>query len=99
MAVPVQQHIDGIPKGYEKLSVTASAQSLTVPSNTNRALLRLEDAKVRYRDDGTSPTASEGMPLEIGDTLEINGETNLEKFEAIRTGASSGTLYILYYLV
>ncbi|HVL65731.1 MAG TPA: hypothetical protein VM364_00585 [Vicinamibacterales bacterium] len=52
---------------------------------------RLETAQVRYWTSAT-PTASDGILLEVGDTIVIRGTSNLETFRAIRTGATSGKL-------
>ena len=87
----------GEPVGYEKVTVAGTAVGLTIPSDATKALMVLEDAKVRFRDDGTNPTATEGMPLNIDQSLVIESGLSLGKFKAIRTGATSGTLYILYY--
>lgn len=83
--------------GYEKLTVTDTAVSLTVPANANRALMVLETAKIRIRDDETDPTASEGLPLNTNQSFTIDNEKALHAFKAIRTGGTSGVLYILYY--
>ena len=56
------------------------------------ALVTTEVAQVRYRYDGGAPTATVGHLLEIGDRLKLEGSENLNRFRAIRTGASSGTL-------
>ncbi len=89
--------IDGKCVGYEKLTVDNTVKSLTVPTDADRALMVLEDGKIRFRMDGTAPTASEGLPFAINDSYTVMGEFNLANFKAIRTDAASGTLYILYF--
>lgn len=61
------------------------------PSATQSAC-RLETAEIRYTVDGTTPTTTVGVLLEIGDQLVLNGNDTLNNFRAIRTGATSGVL-------
>jgi len=88
---------------YESITVGNTAVGFTAgkiaPSgnvNPVKAFCRLETAQVRFRMDGTDPTSSEGILLEVGETLEITGEKNLRNFRAIRTGSTSGVLKVHY---
>lgn len=54
------------PLGYQQLSVAGTAATLTVPAGTTLAMLAIESNAVRYRDDGTSPTSTVGMPMSVG---------------------------------
>lgn len=56
------------------------------------ATCRLETAEIRVRYDGTAPTATVGMLLEVGDTMTVTGSDVLRNFRAIRTTAVSGVL-------
>src|SRR5579864_6785505 len=50
--------------GYQQLSVTSGAAvSLTVPNGATTAVVSVETAAVRWRDDGTAPTTTVGMPI------------------------------------
>jgi len=49
---------------------------------------------VRWRDDGTAPTASVGMPLPAGTILSYDGD--LSRIRFIETAASAA-LNISYY--
>lgn len=73
----------------------ASAASATL-SYPNFALIRPETGNIRWRDDGTAPTAavSGGFPLNIGETLEYDGR--IDKFQFIAT-AGSATLNCAIY--
>jgi hypothetical protein len=51
------------PAGYEQIASLATATGLTVPTGATMAVIRASGANVRYRDDGTAPTADLGMPL------------------------------------
>jgi hypothetical protein len=88
------------PRGYEKLVVSTTAVTLAaIPSQTAapviRTLIRVTGAGIRYRDDGTNPTASEGFPLGDGDILEYEGPP--QALRLIRSGAADATLFVLYY--
>jgi len=87
---------------YESITVSSSAVGFTssvykTSSHTAQvAFITCEDAQIRYRYDGTNPTASEGHILNSGDTLLIEGLTNIENFRAIRTGASDAKIRVTY---
>ena len=53
---------------------------------------KLETAQIRYRFDGTAPTAAIGALLDVGDVITIRGLAYLRDFRGIRTGASSGVV-------
>lgn len=61
-----------------------------------RAFITCEGANMRFCYDGTAPTATAGHHLDVGDTVEIVGLQNIAAFRAIRTGPTSGTLYVTY---
>jgi hypothetical protein len=68
---------------------------LTVPAGSRFAEIIVDVAGVRYRDDGTAPTASVGMPLSAGAVLEYDGSLSAVQF--IRSGGTDAVLNILYY--
>lgn len=89
--------------GYQQITSLSSAQGLTVPSvdpvsglnvMPTIALITPETNGVRWRDDGTNPTASVGMPLAAGVTLQYDGD--LRKIKFIEQTASA-KLNISYY--
>lgn len=87
---------------YESITVADTAvgigaSTLTLVLVDGVCSGRLETAQVRFRVDGTDPTASEGVLIETGDFVVIRGLGNLTRFKAIRTGGSSGTLKIHCY--
>lgn len=57
-----------VPLGYQQLTSAelAEATLLTIPAGANLAVISVEGAGVRWRDDGTMPTASVGMPIAEG---------------------------------
>ena len=88
--------------GYQQITSLSSAQSLTVPTRDvnglsvkpSIALITPETQAVRWRDDGTAPTASVGMPLAAGVTWQYDGD--LTKIQFIEQTASA-KLNISYY--
>lgn len=80
--------------GYQQITSLSSAAGLTVPAGATMALIAPETKDVRWRDDGTNPTSSVGMPLVVGTTLNYDGDLNKIKF--IETAASAA-INISYY--
>ena len=80
--------------GYQQITSLSSATGLTVPQGATLALIVLETQNVRWRDDGTNPTASVGMPIFVGASLSYDGDFNKIKF--IEETASA-KLNISYY--
>lgn len=88
--------------GYQQITSLSAATGLTVPARTpdglaykpNFALITAETKGVRWRDDGVAPTASVGMPLAAGVTLQYDGD--LSKIKFIEQEASA-ILNISYY--
>jgi len=85
------------PKGYQQLTVSTTAVGLTVPDGARYALMKLNDANLfRWRDDGTDPTSTVGMPLpDQGDEFFYTGK--LKRFRAIRSGGTDAVLNLAYY--
>lgn len=80
--------------GYQQITSLSAATSLSVPTGALIALIQPEVADVRWRDDGTAPTASVGMYLGQGATLPYTGNLNAVQFIQVSAGAK---LNISYY--
>jgi len=88
--------------GYQQITSLSSATGLTVPSRDVQglsckpsiALITPESQAVRWRDDNVNPTASVGMPLAVGVTLQYDGDLTQIKFIE-QTG--SAKINISYY--
>jgi hypothetical protein len=88
--------------GYQQITSLTAAASLTVPqrdlSGLNQrptfALITPLTGNVRWRDDGVAPTASIGMPLAAGVTLQYDGD--LTRIQFIQNGGTA-ELNISYY--
>ena len=92
------------PLGYQQILTAAlsSATHLTLPTLPNGMLvgyivIQCEGAgtdSVRWRDDGTAPTASVGMMLDGGQELDYTGDPTMIQFIV---DAGSPKLNISYY--
>jgi len=88
--------------GYQQITTLTASVGLTIPARAPDglnakpvfALIIAEGAPVRWRDDGTAPTASVGMPLAVGVPLQYDGD--LTKIRFIQQ-STSGILNISYY--
>lgn len=82
------------PLGYQQLTPLATSTALTPPAGATIAFISVETAGVRYRDDGTAPTATVGMPIAAGQQLTYSGNLT-----AVRFIAQSGTpvMDVSYY--
>lgn len=88
--------------GYQQITSLSASTGLTVPARTPDglsakpvlALIVAEGAPVRWRDDGTAPSASVGMPIAVGVPFQYDGD--LTKVRFIQQSASA-ILNISYY--
>lgn len=87
--------LDGrlVPAGYQQLTILGSASALTVPAGTKLTMIQAEAQAVRYRDDGTDPTASVGMVIAAGQTVAYNGNPSAVKIIESTAGAKVNVLY------
>ncbi len=84
---------------YSTLTIAATAVNVlndgtaggTKPALAKSFIGTLESGQVRARGDGTAPTSTEGVLIEIGDTV-ILSESELGTMRFIRTGSVSGVL-------
>ena len=80
--------------GYQQITSLSASTALTVPGGATMALIVSEAQAVRWRDDGTAPTASVGMPLAVGTSLSYDGDLKAIRFIQ---QAASATLNVSYY--
>ena len=76
--------------GYQQITSLSASTKLTVPQKDLNGLAQT----VRWRDDNVAPTASVGMPLAAGVTLQYDGDLSQIRF--IEQTASA-KLNITYY--
>jgi len=88
--------------GYQQITSLSAATSLTVPQTDlnglackpSIAIITAESQGVRWRDDGVAPTATVGMPLASGATLQYDGDLTMIQF--IQQTASA-KINVTYY--
>lgn len=85
--------------GVARLTVSTTPVALpNIPAQATFALIRAKTAAVCFTDDGvTTPTATVGLEILVGETL--NCDSNLTLFKAVRRDATDATLLISYYAV
>lgn len=88
--------LNAIPKGYQQITDLSAAAGLTVPAGARYVILRAEAQDVRWRDDGTDPTATVGQLLKAGDTIAFEYGGNLKAIKFIQAAAGA-TLNASYY--
>jgi hypothetical protein len=77
------------PLGCQQITNLGSATGFaSVPSGATLAVITVEGASVRYRDDGTSPTASVGLLLPIGGPWPYSGSLSAVQFIQTTTSAA-----------
>jgi hypothetical protein len=80
--------------GYQQITLLSASTALTVPLGATLAVIIPESQAVRWRDDGTAPTGSVGMPLAIATTLSYDGDLSRIRFIE---QAASAKLNVSYY--
>lgn len=82
------------PNGFEQITGLNTVKGLTAPDGTKIAMIQADLKDVRWRDDGTVPTAAIGMLLVANDILIYSGNMAAIKFIEV---AASAKLNITYY--
>ncbi len=83
------------PLGYEQITGLSAAKGLTVPAAATVCKIVALTQAVRWRDDGTDPTATVGMPLAVDTELQYGGDLSAIKF--IEQTASA-EINVSYYI-
>lgn len=89
------------PKGFRTLDVSSTAVDLAdatggIPSSATRAIISVATDAIRWRDDGSDPTASVGIYVAANASLEIPSRESILAFKAIRV-TTDAVLNIAYY--
>jgi hypothetical protein len=81
--------------GYEQITGLSSAKALTVPTGTTMVIITPETQAVRWRGDGTNPSATVGYPLASGNEMVFTAGN----FEALRfiEQSASAKLNVYYF--
>lgn len=88
---------------FETLTVSNSAKVMTASTYapngqapSEKAFVTCEAGELRYRYDGTAPTATVGHKLTDGAFIILNGIHQIQKFSCIRSGSVDATLAVTY---
>lgn len=91
-----------MPKGesyisYEAITVAGTAIPLTtIPAGARYARIFVETAPIRFRVDGTAPTATQGELVEAGSVIILDSRDQIQKLQVIRRGTTSATIRVHY---
>lgn len=80
----------------QTIVVSGTAQGLTVPAGATMAVLSVVTGNVRYRDDGTTPTATVGLTLMPGPPFIYTGALGAIQF-ILPTGVGAATVTAAFY--
>lgn len=83
-----------VPLGFQQLATLTSAVGLTVPAGATAAYVVCTGQPVTWRDDGTAPTATVGIPLPVNTVLLYQGTLGAIQF--IQTTATA-VCNVAYY--
>jgi len=68
------------PLGYQQITSLSSSTALTVPEGARFCIFTAETQAVRWRDDGTAPTSTVGMPVAVLTPTAYYGDLNKIRF-------------------
>lgn len=83
------------PLGYQQIANLSAATALTIPTGATLAFIQAEGQNIRWRDDGTNPTATVGM-LIYADSEPLYYTGTLASLRLIQATATA-TANISYY--
>ena len=93
-------------KAYDTESITVSNTAIgfttatiepgngTIPA---KAVFAVETAQIRFTVDGTTPTSSVGLLVQVGDIITIKGQSDIQSFRAIRVTSTDATIQPVYF--
>jgi len=89
---------------YQKITVDATVQTLTVPDGAKYAQMVLQsdiaapDNAARYLlTKSTTVSATEGLPLPNGSVIDVTDYANLQGFQITRVAAGTTYLFVQYF--
>ena len=91
-----------VPMGYEEIAVSTvaigftAATIRTATTAANYAYVFVGTNAIRWRDDGSNPTAAVGQPAAAGERIEVCGLKAVSAIKFIRQSADA-TLFVSYY--
>lgn len=84
--------------GSEKIILNGTVGTLTYSKykDATFALIKVHNSNVRVCVDGSTPTATDGIPVKYGSTIELEIYNELTNFKAINDNFTT-ILYVVYY--
>lgn len=82
------------PLGYVKMSATTARPLASMPDKATHALLITETQAIRWRDDGTVPTTTDGMQLAVNTPFVYFGDIRKIQIVEVVVGA---VVHVSYY--
>ncbi len=81
--------------GYVQITNLTASTALTIPAGTSLILVQPQTQAVRWRDDGSDPTASVGYPLAVGSELRYTC-AQMSRLRFIEQTASAAINVVFY---
>lgn len=81
--------------GYQQITSLSASTALDIPAGTALILVTPQTQAVRWRDDGTAPTATVGYPLAAGSELRYDARS-MAALRFIEQTASAA-INVVYY--
>lgn len=86
------------PLGFQRIAtITTTVVNLTVPNGASYAYIQADGGALRWRDDGTQPTATVGHLLAADDDLWYVADLNKIQFIRNTGEAATTNLHISFY--
>lgn len=83
------------PLGFQTITVAGTSIGFTLPAGTRMAVASVQVDNIRYRDDGTAPTATVGTLVTAGSSIVVCAPST-GPFRMIRQ-TNSATVSVSYY--
>ena len=101
--IDARQHVIGklIPFNFETITVSTAAIGFTASilasdPKPKKIIITVETQQIRYRMDGTDPSATVGHLLNPMDSLVLEGYSQLNGTKFIRKGSADATIMVSY---
>ena len=84
---------------YEQLTISSAAVMLDQSKMTGMAGGQgvLQGAEVRMRCDGTAPSTTVGVPIQVGSTINFTNLIDARLCQFLRTTGTDGLLNVQYF--
>jgi len=94
------QSFSSDPKVLSGTSVvlSSSVTSFTVPNGASSALIGVVGGTIRYYINGSNPSSTDGMTLDDGEYIALDGRDLAVRFKTtLNSGATGVTVYVTFF--